>query len=685
MPENISYQNDDDTDMLSIGELKNLYTSSSKSFSANEIEQLMDRCYVTNSSYQLSSADLAELRKRHMPALTMNYCEKLKRSMIGIIESNPIDPIAIPQNPQSQNGADIATKLVRYLLRKNNMDTVRIDLASDFIVEGVCATILDVDVHTNKRTNKTTYRPSVKRVSPYDFFYDPSSKERDFKDATYLGIRKWISENQLETLYPEKYEELGSPLMDETFLSTSDYTDTTAIELIDRKNRKVCLIELYELSNGNWNRYVFAANGIYDYDESPFVDTEGNSFCPISAISNIVDIKHNYRIGSIRRVRNSQDIINQVMIKVSAAINSRQVRQTDLASTVANPNDVRREASRVDGVIPFGYDLVSNSENVAGNMQVLQEQISFMLDSIPNANTQSTIQANNASGRSKLVDQQLGLIEYAELLKMFSSMEESMYKKIWFTITEYCTEDEIINVSGDPRAPEFINVNHVTGFEQVPVIDPQTGQPQFDDMGNIVTQTQPVIENSLIEMDLDFSFRQIPTTGSLRGEVFDSFVQLIQSGVQINSPEFEVLLELSPLEDKQEIRDDIAKWFGQPQQFDPQAAAAQAQAQQAQAAQQAQLQNLQIQAQIREGELRLAKMEADIQQVRSTTLKNIAAAHATTQDIEIEANSEAVQINHDIAESQLKEAKAKAINTEIEHSQMDQGLKLAGLNNILNS
>ena len=664
-------------DDMDVGRLRALYRTSSKSFTENELQQLQDRLYVTDGNYQLSARDIAELRKRKMAPLVMNYCEKLKRSLIGIIESNPVDPLAIPQNPKSENGADIATKLVRYVLNKNKMDMVRLDLASDFIVEGVCATILDIEEQVNRTTGSTKYRPCVKRVSPYDFFYDPSSRERDFSDATFLGIRKWISVGQLENLYPERYKVLGSPVEDDTFLSTGDYTDTTALEMVDRKNKKVVLIELYELKGKDWTRTVFAANGVYEYNEDMFTDSYGNSFCPISAVSNIVDLKFNYRIGSIRRVRNSQDVINQVMIKTSAAINSRQVRQVDANSPVVTADVVRKEASRVDGVLPLGYDFVSNSESIQGNIQLLQEQLNFIMDSIPNAGVQSTIQANNASGRSKLVDQQLGLIEYAEMLKMFSSMEETMYKKIWYAMAEYCTEEELINVSGDPRATEWININHVAGFEEVPSLDPQTGE--------IVLSRRPIIENSLMEMDVDFTFRQVPNTGTLRGEVFDSFVQLIQSGVTINSPEFQVLLELSPLEDKQEVRDDIARWYGPAQPFNPEAVQAQAQQTQQQAQVQTQLQALQVQAQIKETELKLAKMEADIEQVRSNTLKNLASVHETDQDMSIEAQAEGIQMQHDIAESELKQAKASAINMDIDHAQQEHGLRLRGLGSILNS
>ena len=103
---------------LDLQHLKTLYQNSSKSFSQNEIEQHMDRDYVTDSKYQLSANDIASLRKRRMPALTMNWCEKLKRCVVGIIDSNPVEPIAIPRKPDAGGGATVVTKLLRYTINK---------------------------------------------------------------------------------------------------------------------------------------------------------------------------------------------------------------------------------------------------------------------------------------------------------------------------------------------------------------------------------------------------------------------------------------------------------------------------------------------------------------------------------------------------------------------------------------
>lgn len=666
-----------DLNNIDIGHLNGLFQNSSKANSTNEMQQLRDRLYCTDSKYQLNAGMLAELRARKMPALTLNYCEKLKRNLIGLIESNPIEPQAIPLNPQSQNGCDIATKLVRQSLTSSEFDLIRLSLADDFWVEGTATVLVDIEEKFNYRTGETSYHPKIHRVSPYDFFYDPSSRDVNFCDSSYFGIRKWVTEKQIQLLYPERYAEIGTPLDNLEFSSMFDNVDGTGTFMVDRPNRKFALIELYDNSSGQWTKTVYAQNGVYEFVDDAYIDNDGNSYCPIIATSNIVDIQLNCRIGSIRRVRNAQDVINQATIKCAAANNTRQIQQTDQAP-VANTDEARREASKVDGVLPYGYQFVATSDVVSGNMELIQSNISFLMDSMPNGADQATIQQNNASGRSKLVDQQLGLLNFAGQLKSFSNLEKKLYKVLWNEIVNYYDKEQIINVSGDPLAPEFLEINKVTGYQTVPLIG-SDGNPVIDPLTGTVALTQkPIIENRLIDFSVDFYFKEVPNTGTLRGEVFGQFMQLIQSGVSVNSPEFNVLLDMSPLEDKQEIRDDIEKWFGPSTPFDQQTAQSNAQQQQ-------QLQNLQLQAQIKNGELQLAKLEAEIEQIRSTTLKNLASVHQTQQDMQIEAQTESVQIQHDIAESNLKNIKAAAMTQELEHDQQDHGLKLASLNSLLNN
>lgn len=652
------------TDNSDLGRLKSLYQQSSKSFSTNEYEQHKDRDYVTDSKYQLSSNDIAALTKRRLPPFTMNWCEKYKRCLVGIIESNPVDPVAIPQNPNSEEGATVVTKLLRYTINKAGWSSLRLDCASDFFVEGLCIAQIEIDEKYNKTTNTSTYIPSIRRVSPYDFFYDPTSKQRNFSDASYVGIRKWITVNELKSLYPEKFKEIGDPLSNGEFMSIQDYTDTASTYMVDRKNRKICLVELYELKNNQWNRSVFAANGIYEFNESILNTQDGESICPIVATSNIIDIRYNYRIGSIRRVRSSQDVINQAMIKTAACINSRQVQQTSL-DTQSSAEDARMEASRPDGIIPFGWTIMPNTDMTAGLSQLIQNQQQFMLDSIPNADVIGRI-TQATSGRAKLVDQEQGLIEYADMLKVFSAFEETIYRNIWVAYQEYTTNEQIINISGDPKSPDYISINKIVGTKQVPIPTPE----------GIQLINQPIIENKLIDIYVDIIFSNTPASPNLQTEVFEKLMTLLQSGTTINSPEFEVALELSPIEDKNRIRDIIAKYMGPAPKYDPQAQAQQAQLQAQQASQQQYLQNLSIQAQIKQGELQLEKLQAEIEKIRSDTMKNLASVNKTQADLQQQDQYEGIELQHMVAESNLKEAKANAINQDILHDQRNHTMDL---------
>jgi len=51
----------------------------------------------------------------------------------------------------------------------------------------------------------------------------------------------------------------------------------------------------------------------------------------------------------------------------------RQVQETDTVSAYADPEEVRREAAKPDGVIPPGYQIVPNSDRFQMDASVLAE------------------------------------------------------------------------------------------------------------------------------------------------------------------------------------------------------------------------------------------------------------------------------------------------------------------------
>ena len=116
-----------------------------------------------------------------------------------------------------------------------------------------------------------------------------------------------------------------------------------------------------------------------------------------------------------------------------------------------------------------------------------------------------------------------------------------------------------------PQAPEFIQVNEpemgmvmqpqpMTDEMGQPVIDPATGQPAVQMIPAIGVVG---VKNRLAELDMDIIVDTVPDQISLQQEVWGEIMQLVGSTGQglaaVFTPEFELMIQASPLADKARV------------------------------------------------------------------------------------------------------------------------------------
>ena len=166
--------------------------------------------------------------------------------------------------------------------------------------------------------------------------------------------------------------------------------------------------------------------------------------------------------------------------------------------------------------------------------------------------------------------QQAGLTQFGRGFGQFADFEERVYRQMWLCAQQFKTEPEWIRVADNPRAVEFLQINEVAGMQPAIMPGPD-GQMQ-------VTQ-QPIIKNRPAEMDVDIIVAATPDTVALEQEVFESVMNLIQSGIDPLSPVFEVVLELAPLPDKTRLLERVQALKQQVQQQQAQQMQQQAEAQ----------------------------------------------------------------------------------------------------------
>lgn len=558
-------------------------------------ESRIDDDYYHN--YQLTREERSTLQKRGQPDGTFNRVRKAVNGTLGVLKQGSTDPRAYPRNPQDEDGAEVASKTLRYLADVNRFDARRMDAAYDYLGPGTCAALVTVD---------SNRQPIYVEVDWEEFFYDPRSKKNDFRDARYMGLAKWMYADDVEGLYPQAKKDIdaafsvdGVSTFDDTF---ADRPNDAISNWIDRSHRRLMVIELYCRKGAQWVRTVFYSGGYLEEPKPvPFVRKRRGrqeSVCPIIAQSCYVD-RENNRYGVIRDMRAPQDDFNKRRQKLLHILNNRQVQATSEIAYNADADLVRSEASRPDGVLPIGWQPVSLNDMAAGQFNLLAMAEGEMDREGPNPAILAR-GGENASGRSQLVRQQAGLTEQATIFGGFEDWEHRIYEAFWDRACQFMTEPEWIRVTDDEGAPQFLQVN-----------EPVMGPPQVVMGPNGMPMLQPQVigfRNRLAELEMDIMLDTVPDTANLAQEQFLALVDLAKAGVQIPP---QLLIESSSLPKKREIVEKMQQMAEAP---DPAQQMAQETA------------------------------VADIEKTKSETAKNMADAQETLASIEMNAFTAGVSL-----------------------------------------
>lgn len=501
-------------------------------------EALIDRDYFDG--HQWTEAERQVLEARKQPPLYFNEVKVAIRGLVGVWEQGETDPRAWPRNPDDEQSADVATKVLRYIKDQTEWTDKRTYCALNYFVEGTTAVHIGVDGNN---------RPLIEQVRFEEFFHDPRSRALDFSDARYLGIGKWMFAEDVAAMYPEERESILSSLDAGIGLGVTGDTfedrpsgEYLSSDWLDGKLRRVFVAEMYHREGGKWMRCVFWGRGVLALSESPYLDKDGQPACAIKARSCYID-RDNRRYGEVRDLRSPQDAVNKRESKLLHLVNNRQVRASDPAMAYsADVELVRQEAARPDGVLPAGWDIATTVDMASGQMMLLDSARNFIQRIGQNPGVLAA-QSASASGRAQIARQQAGMTDSAMTLNGLRKFEHAVYCACWDRARQFWKQPDWIRITDDEQAAEFVGVNQpIAGPPQL-VMDPATGMPT-------IMPTVLGYDNPLAELDVDITIDSVPNTATLAMEQFETLAQLAQSGVPIPP---QALIIASSLPDKQKI------------------------------------------------------------------------------------------------------------------------------------
>lgn len=484
----------------------------------NEIlEQQTARRYYHGSQY--TAEQIKVLNKRRQPIVTYNRVGRKINAVVGLLERNKQDPKGFPRNPDNEDGAEVATAVLRYVCDEQFWQAKALDAGMKSAIDGIGGielSLIEGDVGDTEI--------GMEEVDPSSYFYDPRSLKADFSDARYMGVGKWADLDATIALFPDKEEEIRNSIDTGGELTSNPDSDKKWLrDVSDHKQLRV--VDHWYMVGNDWYWCIYTGATMLADGKTPFKNEKKKDICKYVMFSSNVD-QDGDRYGFIRNMKSSQDEINQRRSKGLHQLNSR--RMVIQKGSGDSLETLRTEAARPDGVIEYVGDTPPGFDDAA-KAQELQGQLAFLEDAkneIENYGFNPALigqGVDQLSGRAIQLQQQAGVAELGPYLVVNKNWKLRVYRAIWCAVQEFWTAERWIRVTDNDGLKQFFAVN----------------QMQFDPQ-----QQQMVMTNELGALDVDIILDEGPDVINMQQDAYDTISIMAQKGQQVPP---QLVIELSPL------------------------------------------------------------------------------------------------------------------------------------------
>ena len=473
-----------------------------------------------------TDAQIKELNKRKQPVVTFNRIARKLNGVVGLIEKLKQDPKAYPRTPQHEEGADLATAVIRYVLDKGEWNDKSWRVAMAGAVEGFGGIVIEL-----KKGKNGDHEIDFQTIDVDNFFYDPRSYRIDFSDARYMGEGKWWDIETAQDMFPDKADELEATSSDTYELSSNPDRERQWFDMEGGKQlvRVVnCWYRHGKDDNGNdrWCWTTFTGSMILESGESYLIDENDAQMCRYIMFSCNVDHDGD-RYGFVRNMRSAQDEYNARRSRALFTANSRRLIMTQ--GSVADIERVRQEWSRPDGVVVTnartpdeGIKADDHQFDFAGQMKLMENAVQELDNYGPNQALVGDI--TNQSGRAIQLLQQAGMAELGPYILAYKGWKIRTYRALFLAVQKYWSGERWIRVTDNAGAAQFVLIN---GTQQdqfgQPVIDPMTGQPAKT--------------NAIVELDVDIIMDEGQDTINAQQDVYETLSQILPSIAPMLKPQ----------------------------------------------------------------------------------------------------------------------------------------------------
>jgi hypothetical protein len=488
-----------------------------------EIEEQKDaRRYYHGS--QWTDKQLETMRKRNQPAMTFNRVSRKVNGVVGLIEKLRQDPKAFARTPQHEEGAELATATIRYVLDEGEWKAISPQVGLDGAVDGIGGIELEIEPG-DQGDPDINFEP----IDVQSFFYDPRSYKDDFSDARYMGIGKWLDIDIAREMFPD-----SDP---EAFQADDELTGDTDRERrwfsSDGVNQRCRIVDIWYKHKSGWCWAVFSGNSVLMEGKSYFQDENNKDFCKYLMFSGNVDHDGD-RYGFVRNMKSAQDGINAKQSKMQHILVSRRLIMS--RGAVDDVEAVRKEWARPDGVV------ITNAANVNEGVKAEDQSTDFAgwekllilnqneIDQYgPNAALVGT-EADAKSGRALALLQQAGMAELGPYILAYRGWKVRVYRAIWNALQRHWKAERWIRVTDDEGLAQFIQIN---GMQSGP-------------------DGTPSIVNAIGSLDVDIIIDEGPDSVTAMQDMYETLSNVVPAIAPMLQPQqaqavVNMLIETSPL------------------------------------------------------------------------------------------------------------------------------------------
>ena len=460
----------------------------------DEIEEAKDsRRYYHGAMY--SPDQIRILRLRRQPPLTWNRTNRKINQIVGVVERGRADPKALPRHVRSEQGAELATQVIRYVLESNDFKGIDPWCLMQVCVDGIAGVQLVLT-----KDDKGEMDIALPWVIGDEYFYDPKSYRVDFSDKRYEGLSKWFDIEEAIELFPDKEDQLRGLIEGDSDLTTNADRE---YKWVITSTQRVRIIEHWYKHRGKWCWAFYVSTVILDQGVSPFFDDRGKSASSFRMFSTAVDHDGD-RYGFVRNLKGPQDSLNQSKSKQLHIANSRgaiadkgavddvEKARSELARPdryiEVNPGRAfKPDEIQVQGLAAF-TDMAANAANEIDQMGSI------------NMAVLSGASMANISGRAIELLRQPGMAELGPLILNYRQWKLGLYRAIWTTAQRAWTSEKWIRITDDEtQKAAFVQLNTMS----------------LDQFG------RPVLVNALGALDVDIMLEEGQDVASLEQDLFE--------------------------------------------------------------------------------------------------------------------------------------------------------------------